>query len=109
MSDRQTTELTTPSGKKFEVKTYITARERNTLRSVLLQNFSFDSASGQTKSGDINGELLEKSEQKAIEIAVVSFDGKTEDVLNRILDGTSDDYDFIVAEANKIANFKQPK
>jgi hypothetical protein len=109
MSERQTQKLTAPSGKEFEVKTYMTARERNELRNVLLQSFTANPNTGETKVGEINGELLEKSERKSIELALISYDGATENILDRILDGSPEDYDFIVAEANKLANFKSPK
>lgn len=107
--NRETKKISTPSGREFELKTYLTARERNELRGVFLENVSVDPGTAQTKVGDLAGSLLEKAEKKLIELVVVSYDGKTENILEGILDGSPEDYDFIVAEANKIGNFKQPK
>lgn len=109
MSDRPTQKLTTPSGKEFELKTYLTARERNELRGVFLKDVSVDPTTSQPKMGALAGELLEKAEIKVLELAVVSFEGSPEKIVDRVLDSTPEDYDFIVAEANKIGNFKQPK
>lgn len=109
MSDRQTQKLTTPSGKEFELKTYLTARERNELRAVFLQNVSVDPTTSQPKVKELAGELLEQAERKVLEIAIISYDGAAENIIERLLDGSPEDYDFIVAEANKIGNFKQPK
>lgn len=107
--DRETKKLTTPSGKEFEVKTYLTARERNELRGVFLENVSLDPTTAQPKVGDLAGALLEKAEKKVIELAVISYDSNAENILDRILDGSPEDYDFVVAEANKLGNFKQAK
>ena len=107
--DRETKKLAAPSGKEFEIKIYLTARERNELRGVFLENVSVDPITTQPKIGDLSGILLEKAEKKIIELAVTSYDGNRENILERILDGSPEDYDFIVAEANKLGNFKPAK
>jgi len=101
--------FTTPTGRAVNIKTYLTARERNALRSVFLESVSVDPGSGTPKIADLGGPLLEKSEAKLIELAVISYDGSTENILGRLLDGTPEDYDFVVAESNKIGNFTRPK
>lgn len=105
----QTTTLKTPSGKEFTVKMALTARERNELRGVFLHNVGFDVAQEKPKVADLTGELLEKAERKVIELAVTSFDDSTENILDRILDGTPEDYDYIVSQANALGNFKPAK
>lgn len=108
--EREIKKLTTPLGHEFEVYTYLTARERNALRSVYLDHVKVDPENpAQMKIGDLSGELLERAEKKLIELIVASYDGKKEGVLDAILDGRPEDYDAIVAECNKIGNFAPAK
>ena len=107
--EREIKKLLTPSGKEYAVKTYLTARERNELRSVFLKNVSMDALGGTPKMADLTGELLERAEAKTIELVVVSYDESSENILNRLLDGSPEDYDAVVAEATKIGNFKTAK
>ncbi len=107
--DRENKIITTPSGKEAAIKTYMTARERNELRGAFLENVTMDPVTGQPKVGDMAGALVVKGEAKLLEIMVVSFDGSAENITERLLDGSPEDYDFVVAEANKIGNFKAPK
>ena len=101
---RETKEVTTPAGKKLILKTYITARERNELRNVYLSAMKLDTENGATQVKEVGGAVLEQAERKLLEVAIVEYDGKvaTTDVLNALLDGTPTEYDFVVAEANKI-------
>ncbi len=111
--NRETKKLTTPSGKEFEVKTYLTAKERNELMAVFLEKVQVDPTTGEKKGDIFANELLDKGNRKVVELAVVSYDGSSENILERIENAghpqSSEDYDFIVAEANKLGNFKQPK
>lgn len=104
---RETKKVTTPSGKEVELKTYITARERNQLRNVLLEKAEVDNAG--KVSSNLSGATLEKSQYTTIELVVVSYDGSTETILDRILDGSPADYDFIVDEASKVGNLAPAK
>lgn len=101
--------MTTPAGKELITKTYLTARERNELRSIFLQNVSMDPGTSQPKIGDLSGELLERAEQKVVDLVVTAYDGNPENILGRLLDGSPEEYDFVVAEANRIGNFKPAK
>jgi hypothetical protein len=107
--ERETKKIKTPSGKEVELKTYLTARERNELRNIFLKGMTVEPSTAQIK--EISGELIEEAEKKLIEIVVVSFDNSAENIIGRILDGTPEDYDFIVSEANKIStgNFTKAK
>ncbi|MBI4119240.1 MAG: hypothetical protein HY456_00145 [Parcubacteria group bacterium] len=107
--DRPTNKIKTPAGKEAELKTYLTARERNQLRSVFLEGVNITPETSQPKIGDLSGTLLEKAEQKLLELALVSYDGAPENAIERLLDASPEEYDFVVAEANKIGNFKQAK
>lgn len=107
--ERETKKLVTPSGKEFELKTYLTARERNDLRDVFTKNLTVDKETGTPKMGEFGGEFLKDVEYKYIQTVLCSFEGNAESILDRILDGSPEDYDFIATEAGKVANFKPAK
>lgn len=108
--EREYKEITLPvSNKVVKLKTWLTAREQRELRSVFLDNVSF--APSDEKSGEnlkpefkMNGSLLDKAQDKAFEIIIESVDGKSDKVLDTVLDLRVEDYDFLVAEINKISN-----
>ncbi|PKM88306.1 hypothetical protein CVU83_01915 [Candidatus Falkowbacteria bacterium HGW-Falkowbacteria-2] len=102
---REVKELTTPSGKKLEIKTYVTARERNEIRDAMLPFMNVDTATNKVDD-KISGDVLVKAEPKLIEVIVSSFDGSSEKVLDRILDGSPEDYDFIVKNLKFISDGK---
>lgn len=63
------------------------------------------------KPKEITGTVVGTAEKKLLELTVVSFDGSPDSIIERLLDGTSNDYDFVVEEANKVSsgNFTQAK
>lgn len=104
----ETKELTTPVGGQVVVlKTAITGRERRSLRNVLLKDMQVNPTD--TSSMQISGAVIEQAEDMALQTFVVSIDGDTTDVLNKVLDMASDDYEFIVAEVNKLSAEKEKK
>lgn len=107
--ERETKKITTPSGKVVELKTFLTARERNEVRKIYLDNMEIGTEKEAPVISKISGSLVEESEKKLIEMAVVSYDGSSENILNRLLDSTSEEYDFVVAEINKILRGNFPK
>lgn len=109
--ENENQKLVTPSGKNFELKSFMTARDRNALRAVYLQDVKVNPDSAQPQIDALAGELLERAESKLIELVVVSYDGVTEPakVLEKLLDGSPADYDFVVAAANKVGNFTPAK
>lgn len=97
----QTKKLTTPSGKEVELKSYITARELNVIRKLISKDTEVDPVTG-NQSQKITGGIIQDTQEKLIEILVVSFDGSTEKIIDRLLDGTPQDYDFISNDCFKI-------
>ena len=107
--ERETKLLKTPTGKGVVIKTYLTARERNELRRTLLHDAKIDITTNQIK--DLAAESLEAAEKKYIELAVVEYDGSTENILERILEAPARDYDYIIQEIQKMTDedFTQAK
>jgi hypothetical protein len=104
--DRETTTITTPVGKQTLVlKTYLTGREKRDLTNVYLSGKIDFNAETQDVKG-IDAGIIDKAQNLAWQTVVVSIDGKTENVVDTILDMRSDDFDFVVAEVNKITSPK---
>lgn len=100
--ERKTKTLQTPLGKELIVKEYVTARERNELRAILLGNMKFDTEGKEIGQAQLSGDTLEVSEKKLVEVIVTSYDGSAENILERLLDSTPDEYDFVVKEAMEV-------
>lgn len=109
--ERETKKITTPSGKEAELKTYLTARERNEFRAVFIEHSTFKVEGESARVDHIDGAANDEAEAKLIQLAVISYDGSQEKVLERLLDGDPQDYDFVVAEALKTlkGNFLKAK
>ena len=105
--ERENKTLTTPEGKELVLKTYLTARERNALRDIFLKSakLNIGNNEAQTTNGmDIDGTVLSESQNKLIETSVIRYGEITDPtaILNALLDGKPDEYDFVVIEAGKI-------
>ncbi|MCX6756340.1 MAG: hypothetical protein NTX85_03295 [Candidatus Nomurabacteria bacterium] len=100
--ERTTKTLQTPLRKEIVLKEYVTARERNELRSILLGNMKFDTEGKEIGTAELSGNTLEISERKMLEVIVTSYDGSTENIIDRLLDSTPEEYDFAVKEAMEV-------
>jgi hypothetical protein len=99
---RETKIITTPFGNhQVEIKTYLTGREKRALTSVYLQgNLSFN-----TEDKDIKGfqsGILEQAENLAWQTVIVSINGKSENIIETILDMRAEDYQMVVKAVNEI-------
>jgi hypothetical protein len=101
--DRNTNKITLPSSKvEVEFYTYITAGEKRQITEILTTGMSADS-SGSIK-GEIPLSLVYKSNDKAIELLIKRIGEFTSEVLSNVNNLPSNDYDFLLAEINKISN-----
>jgi hypothetical protein len=90
MAERETKEITIPTGRKIIVKTYITVRE------------AMPALEGTT--------LTEAAKsQKLAEAAIVSLDGSTENISDRLLDLPLQEYTVIMQELAAIINPTTPQ
>lgn len=107
---RETKEITTPSGSKVVIKSWISAREANAVKQPMLKAMKVDPNTG-TTSSSIDGDFLIEQEKTLIGILVVSVDGDTSTQLEKLLDMRNDDYQFVITEVNKIytSNLTQTK
>jgi len=100
---RETKIITTPVDKqKITLNAWISGREKRELRDILLAGMKMD------KEGKVvtDPTITTKTEDKAIEMIVVSVNDKNEDILNKILDMKSKDFDFVIDEINSVREDK---
>lgn len=106
--NRETKIVTTPSGHKVELYTYITGREKRALVNVFLDgkvNFNADTQ----QVGGITSNIVDLAQNLTWKTVVVSLDGKKNgeiDIVEAILDLRDVDYAFIEAEVNKVTGDK---
>ena len=111
MSNRETKTVTLKSGKEVVLYSWITARQARDIREVVLRfaKFGFDTES--TKEGltqkpvmkeyDAANSLREMDES-SIRAAVLSFDGSSENIIDRLLDGPDGDWTEVLALADEV-------
>jgi len=102
MSEIETKNIKTPIDKHDVVlKAWITGRDKRTLRNIFLGGMKIGN-SGQAESKAEPSKLIEEAEDRAMELIVVSVNGKKEKVIDAILAMKAQDYDFVIAEINKV-------
>ena len=105
-NQRETKTLTTPQGKELVLKTYITGREARAIQNVYLDKLNLkQTAQGQEMDG-LKGSATGEAEDKAVEMVVVSYDNKTDDLVNIILDLPVSETNFIKQAINEVTNPK---
>lgn len=105
VAERETMTLTSPLGKEVKIKTYLTGREKRAIRNAYTSQLkSVTDEHGKTHYEIASGtEAIMASEDALLRAAVVSYDGKTENVLEAILDAPDKELNFIQAECNKLS------
>jgi len=106
--ERELKKITTPIGKNvIELKSWLTGREKREIMSVFLS----DTPIGKEKELEIKGNKMIEAQNKTIEMVVASIDGEKEpkNILNKILDLRSDDFDFVLVEIDKITTSETSK
>ena len=102
--ERETKTLTTPSGKEIVLKTYLTARERKQVREALFSQMKGSSTpDGEFQVSELPASVMIQAEEATINATVASYDGSAENVLPRLLDSKTEEYDFVLAEVNRVS------
>lgn len=111
--ERELVTITTPIGKhEVKIKEWLTGGERRKIRSALLQNVNFDikpdeDGNKETKedvSYSLSGNTIDAIKDSTLEATVYSIDGKTDNILETILQMHEKDYDFVVSEVEKMSS-----
>ena len=102
MGERETKIIETPVDKhRVVLASYITGSEKRQIRKALFENAEPIKTEG-VENNRIGNLLIEAAENKSIEIVVKSVDAETDNVLQKVLDMKSNDYDFVLKEVDKI-------
>jgi hypothetical protein len=96
----------TPNGHSVVLKGYLTGADAERIQEPILTAGGESLAGGAMK---IDGKALLESRHKLLEVAVKSLDDSSENIVQRALELPRDDYEFILAEADKVASAKYPE
>lgn len=105
---RDHTKLTAPSGKELLIHSYLTAREILDLKLCIQKHVKVGSGpdGDMQKVGlqSIDHVAAEKEEQEMfIRYGVASYDGSTENIFERLIDGPNpEDYDFALEQTKAL-------
>ena len=96
------------TGQEVVVRDWITGREKEAIEKPVQQSVEMKPNSmGDMVFGNVDAEKILESTHKAIEAVVVSVNGKTEDVLNAVLDLPVADYNTIISYVNTVTGGKK--
>ena len=97
----ETKVVSTPSGVKVELKTFLTGRELRAMEKALFDGLQLTEEGGK-RDLKPSGDAILKCEEKTFEIIVVSVNGEKENILEKIFNLEGKDYLFIKREIDKI-------
>lgn len=101
---RETREFKTSGGNVVELKSFITGGEARQLQTTVMETLKMKVDDGGKPVVDGFDPLITgKIQDQSIKLIVVSLNGKTEKVLENILDLPNAEFNEIVAEVDKIA------
>jgi hypothetical protein len=102
---RETRKFKTSGGVEFEIKTYLTFGESREIQKVYLDGVNVSvNVEGETKVPELNAGSTMVAQNKALELIVVSINGKTENIFQTIMDLPKQDGDELLVEIDKIQN-----
>jgi len=98
---RDTKELTLPkSEKKVVIKTWMSGGEWQEMQNEMLQGMKINPQQPQSSEFDVA--TMAKANEKALNLLVVSVDGKEENCVEALKEMHVADYRFVIDEINKI-------
>lgn len=100
--ERETKSFTTPKGKTVVMYTYLTGRERRELQNIFLKDVEV-SIGDAPQFNNFKATAVTEAQNFMLSTLIRSLDSNAEDCLNRVLDLPSSEYEFILAEVNKIS------
>lgn len=100
--ERETKEIITPISKQsIKIKTYLTGRERRALTNIYIESgVEIDSETQNVKG--IKPEVIDKAQDLGWKTVIVSIDDTTDNIVDRILDMRSEDFEFVAKAVNEI-------
>lgn len=109
MEDRDTFELVTPlKNHKVVLKSWITGRESQAIDNAMFSGLG-TTGDGKSLRPKISGTMLADQENKALELIVVSVDGATTKVVDKVLDMRKADYEAVSKEVQRVVDGDIPE
>lgn len=106
---RETIMLETKHEKhKVKIKTFLTERENRGLVQILSANYSF-SGEGEAKAENIKSDVLLEYQNKLIEVWITEIDGKTDNMLEAMLDFRKEDFKEVIDKINGLSQEDEKK
>lgn len=94
-------------GHTFQVKTYATAREANTIRQAYFTGTKIEVVGEQPKISEFNPGIQFEVQKEMIGQLVVSMDGKTEGIIDRCLELPTEEFDELASQLDELVSKKK--
>lgn len=94
--------IKTPSGIEIKVKTTITGRIQREIDNVAISATSINVENNKPTVSSFDANVVRAIEDKTIELLVLEVDGKSEDILNLVLDLEINDYRFVLKKLDDV-------
>lgn len=108
MENRETIDITTPTGIKVKLKAWITGREKQKIDGTMFAGVQ-TTGNGKSLQPKLSESMLADQENASIEAVVISVDGKENDVLNAVLSMKVQDYEAVTNAVGKIVDGDLPE
>ncbi len=104
--ERETKTLVTPLGKQLVLKTYLTTRESRKLREGFIKNTktTYDERGVPHYEVMDTVGLIDGGEDRAFEAAIVSYDGSTDNIVDRLLDAPKNEFSFVKNAVDEVTS-----
>lgn len=93
---------------EIEIKTYLTGGEARQIQNVFLEGMKIGISDGKADIDNIDAKLANSAQDKAIEMVVVSINGKTE-VLEEVLNLPKNEFDKLIVEIDRVQSGLEEK
>lgn len=102
--ERSTKIIKTPSGFEVVMKDYITGGEARAISNVFLEavEMKVSATGGENEISPIRADLANKSQDKVIEVLIISINGVKENIVNMFWDMPKEDCDFVLKELDEV-------
>jgi hypothetical protein len=106
---KETIELILPdSGKKVVLRGFTTGRISQELESIFLDQSEVIREGDQVKTV-MNGSAIKRAHNRTIELLVLSVEGSSDNVLDAVLDLSTEDHDYVYKQLNQVEGHGSPK
>lgn len=109
MEDRETFEILTPEkGIKVVLKAWITGREKQKIDSAMFKGVG-TIGDGKRLQPKLSETMIADQENASLEAVVVEVNGKTNDLVNEVLNMRVKDYEYVLREVSRIVEGDIPE